>query len=212
MSLCSTNYISSKTNLKNLFWIIKNLGYKEISIEKELRHYYKKQYIWQPQNSDLTYVGIELNISKEIDDQIEIETRTRVGRSFLEIQHQNLTIKTIKNFFGGRFETDYGKNRYLDEEDFFLVFYDEEENKMSATLNIKDNDGNFRLGTFIFNNGKKYKNLAFFSFENDEGRSAGISWRARRHPLSCTKARIRICSQIFCRTSLRRLTARQGMR
>ena len=117
MSLCSTNYISSKTNLKNLFWIIKNLGYKEVSIEKELRHHYKKQYIWRPQNSDLTYVGIELNISKEINNQIEIETRTRVGRSFLEIQHQNLTIKTIKNCFGGRFETDHGKNRYLDEED-----------------------------------------------------------------------------------------------
>ena len=62
---------------------------------------------------------------------------------------------------------DNHKYRYLDEEDFFLVFYDEEENKMSATLNIKDNDGNFRLGTFIFNKGKKYKNLAFFSFEND---------------------------------------------
>lgn len=60
--------------------------------------------------------------------------------------------------------------RFLDEDDFFLVFFDEEENKMSATLNIKQKDGsgnNFKLGTFIFNNGKKYKNLAFFTFENE---------------------------------------------
>ena len=57
--------------------------------------------------------------------------------------------------------------RFLEEDDFFLVFFDEEETKMSATLYIRDNDGNFKLGTFIFNIGKKYKNLAFFTFEND---------------------------------------------
>lgn len=58
--------------------------------------------------------------------------------------------------------------RFLEEEDFYLVFFDEEENKMSATLILKDNlNGDFTLGTFIFNNGKKYKNLAFFSFTNE---------------------------------------------
>ena len=60
--------------------------------------------------------------------------------------------------------------RFLEEDDFFLVFFDEEETKMSATLNIRQKDGsgnNFKLGTFIFNNGKKYKNLAFFTFENE---------------------------------------------
>jgi hypothetical protein len=57
--------------------------------------------------------------------------------------------------------------RCLDEENFSLIFFDEDETKMSAILNIKDSDGYFKLGTFIFNNGKKYKNLAFFSFENE---------------------------------------------
>ena len=51
--------------------------------------------------------------------------------------------------------------RIIEEDEFILVFIDEEETKMTATLIIKDNiDGNFTLGTFIFNNGKKYKNLA----------------------------------------------------
>lgn len=57
--------------------------------------------------------------------------------------------------------------RILDEVDFYLVFFDEEETKMFAHLNVRDKNGDFVLGTFIFNCGKKYKNLAFFTFEND---------------------------------------------
>lgn len=59
------------------------------------------------------------------------------------------------------------KIRILDEDDFSLVFIDEEEVKMSAVLNIRDTDGYFRLGTFLFNNGKKYEKKAFFTFENE---------------------------------------------
>ena len=59
------------------------------------------------------------------------------------------------------------KVRILEEDDFFLVFFDEEENKMSATLNVKDANDSFKLGTFVFHNGKKYENKAFFEFENE---------------------------------------------
>lgn len=62
---------------------------------------------------------------------------------------------------------EHNKIRILDEDDFLLVFIDEEEMKMTAVLNIKDTDGYFRLGTFLFNNGKKYEKKAFFTFENE---------------------------------------------
>lgn len=57
-------------------------------------------------------------------------------------------------------------HRFIEEDDFFLVFSEEEETKMKADLNVRDVDGFFRLGTFVFHCGKKYKNKAFFSFEN----------------------------------------------
>ena len=37
---------------------------------------------------------------------------------------------------------------------------------MTAVLNVCDNDGFFRLGTFSFNSTDKYKGKAFFSFDN----------------------------------------------
>ena len=56
--------------------------------------------------------------------------------------------------------------RILDEDDFSLVFIEEDDTKMSAVLNVRDVDGFFRLGTFTFSNSAKYEGKAFFSFEN----------------------------------------------
>lgn len=57
--------------------------------------------------------------------------------------------------------------RHLDEDDFSLVFYDEDEKEMFASLIIPNcNNEKIKLGTFHFNNTKRYKNKAFFIFEN----------------------------------------------
>ena len=56
--------------------------------------------------------------------------------------------------------------RILDEDDFSLVFIEEDDTKMSAVLNVRDVDGYFRLGTFTFSNSAKYEGKAFFTFEN----------------------------------------------
>lgn len=117
MSLCSSSYISSDIPFKNLLWVIEKLGYIETPVPKDLKYAYKKMFFWYPQKRDLTYVGIELNITHVENDKITIETRTRAGRSSIELRHQNQTLKVIRDFFGGYFETDYGKNRYFDSDD-----------------------------------------------------------------------------------------------
>ena len=61
---------------------------------------------------------------------------------------------------------DENNNRILDEDDFSLVFIEEEEQKMVAVVNVRDVEGYYRLGTFTFHNGAKYEGKAFFSFEN----------------------------------------------
>lgn len=117
MSLESSSYISSTTPYKNLFWVIQKLGYIEFRVPKELKPFYKKMYVWYPAKPDLTYVGVELNVCQIQDNKIVVETRTRAGRSQLELQQQNQTIKTIKEFFGGYYVTDYGKNKLLAADD-----------------------------------------------------------------------------------------------
>ena len=57
-------------------------------------------------------------------------------------------------------------NRILDEDDFTLTFTEEEEQKMTATLDVRDINGYYRLGTFTFHDGAKYEGRAFFAFEN----------------------------------------------
>ncbi len=117
MSLGSSSYISSATPYKNLFWVVEKLGYVEFRVPKELKPFYKKMYVWYPAKPDLTYVGVELNVCQIKDDEIVIETRSRAGRSRLELQQQNQTIKTIKEFFGGYYVTDYGKNKLFAADD-----------------------------------------------------------------------------------------------
>lgn len=111
MSLGSSNHISATVPYKKLFWIIEKLGYAEVAVPKDLKYAYKKMYFWHPEKYDLTYVGVELNVRQIENDEIIIETRTRAGRSYLELQQQNQTIKIIKEFFGGYYRTDYGKNK-----------------------------------------------------------------------------------------------------
>lgn len=57
-------------------------------------------------------------------------------------------------------------HRILEEDDFTLTFIEEDEHRMSATLDVRDVGGYYRLGTFTFHNSAKYEGRAFFSFEN----------------------------------------------
>jgi hypothetical protein len=57
-------------------------------------------------------------------------------------------------------------HRVLDEDDFTLTFFEEDEQIMRATVDVRDVGGYYRLGTFTFHNSAKYEGKAFFSFEN----------------------------------------------
>ena len=53
-----------------------------------------------------------MGIYREVDC-ISVQTRTRTGRSFWDLQQQNKTISLLKALFGGSFTTDEGANRYM---------------------------------------------------------------------------------------------------
>lgn len=113
MSLESTNYLTSDCNIDNLYWVIEKLGYEEIKEESPCEGCIRN-YQWKHPDNELTYVGIELSVSKKDARYFMIHTRSRMGRSFRELEQQNNTIKTIQNFFGGTFDTSCGDGKYLD--------------------------------------------------------------------------------------------------
>jgi hypothetical protein len=68
--------------------------------------------MWYCANDYKSNVGVELDIYQEASGELIVTTRSRAGRSYWDLSHQNHTIKTLKALFGGYFKTDAGQNRY----------------------------------------------------------------------------------------------------
>jgi hypothetical protein len=110
MSYTSKSILSKNTALKQVREVIQLLGYKKTTDNYKIQNRTDSM-IWIGEEDYQSWVGIELSIYKE-DGQITIETRSRLGRSYWDLMHQNKTIKILRDLFGGYFETDAGKNRY----------------------------------------------------------------------------------------------------
>ncbi|MEO2213753.1 HEPN domain-containing protein [Paenibacillus amylolyticus] len=111
MSFNSENILPEGTSYNKLINLIDLLGYTK------QRNQFKSEgvlgsYFWYEHKNYRSYVGVELNIYKE-NSNILVHTRTRAGRSYWDLEHQNKTIKYIKDYFKGSFSTDEGKNRYF---------------------------------------------------------------------------------------------------
>ena len=63
--------------------------------------------------NEISFVGVELYLCKDESGAFRVGACTRIGRSYWDLQKQNETIKAIRDYMGGSFSTDEGKNRYL---------------------------------------------------------------------------------------------------
>lgn len=111
MSYTSSSILNKSATLTAVKEAINLLGYvrlkNEFSIPDQVG-----SYMWVDKKGYKSYVGVELQICRSKKGIIAIETRSRLGRSYWDLLHQNKTLKLIRDFFGGYFETDAGKNRY----------------------------------------------------------------------------------------------------
>lgn len=111
MSYCSENRLPLSTPVRRIVEIIELLDYIKVQdglrIENEI-----SSYMWLGSEESISFVGVELSVYREAD-YISVQTRTRVGRSYWDLEHQNKTISLLKSLFHGSFITDEGPNRYL---------------------------------------------------------------------------------------------------
>lgn len=127
MSYCSENRLPLNTSRKRLFEIIELLGYQKakdpLKIEGQIA-----SYCWDGSNDEISFVGIELYVFRH-EDCVSVQTRTRMGRSYWDLQQQNKTISLLKSVFGGDFSTDEGNNRYMS-------FENEEPSKLACSIYV----------------------------------------------------------------------------
>lgn len=112
MSYTSTSVLGNNVKIKTIIEAVELLGYvrlrKELDIPNQVG-----SYIWISEAEYQSYVGVELQVyNDKSKGQITVDTRSRAGRSYWDLTHQNKTLKALRDFFGGYFETDAGRNRY----------------------------------------------------------------------------------------------------
>jgi hypothetical protein len=91
--------------------VIELLGFKKVSRPFKFKGHVAS-YFWYEDKEYRSWSGVELSVYKE-GGSLKVSTRSTISRSYWDLTHQNKTIKTLRDLFGGKFETDEGRSRYL---------------------------------------------------------------------------------------------------
>lgn len=98
------NYLPKNTSKTKLIEFIKMLGFRGQGND----YYFFK-------DEDYKYLfGVILKIEKA-EDSLLVHTRNPIYCSDYDLKYQNYVMKQLKQYFGGYFYSDYGKNRYFPE-------------------------------------------------------------------------------------------------
>lgn len=110
MSYTSESKLPSTVKLPQLQEVVELLGYIKIRDTLKIPNQVGS-YFWLDENDYRSWYGVELQIYRK-QGAITVDTRSTISRSYWDLKHQNKTIKTIRDLFGGHFITDAGRNRY----------------------------------------------------------------------------------------------------
>jgi hypothetical protein len=110
MSYTSTSKLPRTVKLSQLQEVVELLGYRKMRDNLKIPKM-MASYVWYEENDYKSWTGVELQIYRK-SAGLTVDTRSRVSRSYWDLKHQNKTLKSIRDLFGGHFETDAGRNRY----------------------------------------------------------------------------------------------------
>ena len=111
MSYSSRSQLPAGTKLRRVLQVVDLLGYQRVRETLRVPNMIGSYY-WYDGNDYRSWNGVELHVYND-NGEIAIETRTTIARSHWDLIHQNQTIRLLRDLFGGHFETDEGRNRYL---------------------------------------------------------------------------------------------------
>jgi len=111
MSYTSENKLPRSVTLPKVKEIIELLGYKKVRSGLKIKSHVGS-YFWLDNVDYRSWYGVELDVYKN-KSGIIVGTRSTVSRSYWDLEHQNKTIRTLRDIFGGNFQTDAGRGRYF---------------------------------------------------------------------------------------------------
>jgi hypothetical protein len=114
MSYSSENVLAVGTRIADVRDMVKLLGFKtwhRVLVSDEVGRI--QQFYWHDEADYRSWGGVELSVYKDRENRVIVETRSTAGRSYFDLQQQNLTISALRKRFGGTFRTDEGKGRYM---------------------------------------------------------------------------------------------------
>lgn len=111
MSYTSESELPKEVSISRLIEVVDLLGFEKVTDGLQVPERIGS-YFWYEEKDYRSHVGVELDIYKSDEGNLLVSTRSRVGRSYWDLTHQNKTLKLLRDLFGGHFVTDAGKNRY----------------------------------------------------------------------------------------------------
>lgn len=111
MSYTSESELSKEASISRLREVIDLLGFEKVTDGLQVPDRIGS-YFWYEQKDYRSHVGVELDIYRNDEGKLLVNTRSRAGRSYWDLIQQNKTIKLLRDLFGGNFVTDAGRNRY----------------------------------------------------------------------------------------------------
>lgn len=114
MSYSSENVLAPGVRVADVVEFVQLLGFKpwgRALVSDEVGRI--ESFYWHDEVDYRSWGGVELHIYKDRSNHVFVETRSMAGRSYFDLQHQNLTISSLRKTFGGSFRTDMGKGRYM---------------------------------------------------------------------------------------------------
>lgn len=165
MSYCSTNELGKNAKMQDVIEFVNMLDYQYLGVLRYQTHK-SKEFEWFEENDYKSWSRIELSIHEK-NQTISVSTRTTIGRSYYDLEHQNKTIKLLKKYFGGGYTTDEGKGRLMqahsepaapDESGCHLAFDRFGSNLISGRVYMMNRE---------FKGGKPDPKLPFFALEKN---------------------------------------------
>lgn len=111
MARDAENYFPDGTSLGKIRKIANFLGYTPVKDWREIESQVGS-YIWYEKEGYKSWTGVELGIH-QTKEGLSVHSRSRYGGSYWDVRKHNETLRVYRDFAGGYFVSDYGRNRYF---------------------------------------------------------------------------------------------------